>query len=104
MLRGRPLRAPEPSSVPSPVVRLVVVSAHYPPNFVSGGTLQPQRLARAFSERGPEGGVYAGWARGEGGGGGGVANRRAGGRRALHHRRGGHRGPVDRHHAVDRLE
>jgi len=42
-------------------VRLVVVSAHYPPNFVSGGTLQPQRLARAFAERGHDVWVYAGW-------------------------------------------
>lgn len=38
-----------------------MVSAHYPPNFVSGGTLQPQRLARALRARGHEVSVYAGW-------------------------------------------
>lgn len=38
-----------------------MVSAHYPPNFVSGGTLQPQRLAHALRARGHEVSVYAGW-------------------------------------------
>lgn len=42
-------------------MRIVVVSAHYPPNFVSGGTLQPQRIARALRDRGHEVSVYAGW-------------------------------------------
>ena len=42
-------------------VRIVVVSAHYPPNFVSGGTLQPQRLARGLRGRGHDVSVYAGW-------------------------------------------
>src|SRR5437763_58442 len=28
-------------------MRIVVVSAHFPPNFVSGGTLAPQRQAHA---------------------------------------------------------
>lgn len=41
-------------------MRLVVVSAHYPPDFVSGGTLVPQRLARALRERGHDVRVYAG--------------------------------------------
>ena len=36
------------------------MSAHYPPNFVSGGTLQPQRLARGLHERGHDVSVYAG--------------------------------------------
>ncbi len=42
-------------------MRIVVVSAHFPPNFVSGGTLQPQRLARALRSRGHDVSVYAGW-------------------------------------------
>jgi glycosyltransferase involved in cell wall biosynthesis len=42
-------------------MRVVVVSAHYPPNFVSGGTLQPQRLARGMRARGHDVSVYAGW-------------------------------------------
>ena len=42
-------------------MRIVVVSAHFPPNFVSGGTLQPQRLARAMRSRGHDVSVYAGW-------------------------------------------
>ena len=42
-------------------MRIVVVSAHFPPNFVSGGTQQPQRLARGLRARGHEVWVYAGW-------------------------------------------
>ena len=42
-------------------MRILTVSAHYPPNFISGGTLQPQRLARALAERGHRRRVYAGW-------------------------------------------
>ena len=42
-------------------MRIVVVSAHYPPDFVSGGTLQPQRLARGLRDRGHDVSVYAGW-------------------------------------------
>ena len=34
-------------------MRITFVSAHYPPNFVSGGTLQPQRLARGLPRPGP---------------------------------------------------
>src|SRR3954447_14607568 len=41
-----------------PAMRVVVVSAHCPPNFVSGGTLAPQRLARALRARGHEVSVY----------------------------------------------
>ncbi|MCU1595291.1 MAG: glycosyl transferase group 1, partial [Frankiales bacterium] len=41
-------------------MRIVVVSAHYPPDFVSGGTLVPQRHARAMRERGHDVRVYAG--------------------------------------------
>lgn len=41
-------------------MRVVQVSAHYPPNFVSGGTLVPQRVARAMAARGHESYVYAG--------------------------------------------
>src|SRR3989440_7423651 len=41
-------------------VRILVVSAHYPPDFVSGGTLTPQRLARGLRSRGHDVGVYAG--------------------------------------------
>ncbi|WP_315097937.1 glycosyltransferase, partial [uncultured Cellulomonas sp.] len=41
-------------------MRVVQVSAHYPPNFVSGGTLVPQRIARGMAERGHESWVFAG--------------------------------------------
>lgn len=41
-------------------MRVVQVSAHYPPNHVSGGTLVPQRLARGLAARGHEVFVYAG--------------------------------------------
>jgi glycosyltransferase involved in cell wall biosynthesis len=40
--------------------RLVVVSAHFPPDFVSGGTLVPDRQARGLAERGWDVSVYAG--------------------------------------------
>lgn len=42
-------------------MRVTVVSAHYPPNFVSGGTLQPQRLAHGLRSRGHDIQVFAGW-------------------------------------------
>jgi glycosyltransferase involved in cell wall biosynthesis len=42
-------------------VRILTVSAHYPPNFVSGGTLVPERLSRELAARGHEVEVYAGW-------------------------------------------
>ena len=42
-------------------MRILTVSAHYPPNFVSGGTLQPQRLSQGLRARGHEVSVYAGW-------------------------------------------
>ncbi len=42
-------------------MRITFVSAHYPPNFVSGGTLQPQRLARALHDRGHDVAVFAGY-------------------------------------------
>jgi glycosyltransferase involved in cell wall biosynthesis len=42
------------------VMRVVQVSAHYPPNFVSGGTLVPQRIAQGMVARGHEVFVYAG--------------------------------------------
>lgn len=41
-------------------MRITVVSAHHPPNFVSGGTLQPQRLARGLLARGHDVRVFAG--------------------------------------------
>ena len=41
-------------------MRVVIVSAHYPPNFVSGGTVAAQRLARGLRERGHDVSVYAG--------------------------------------------
>ena len=41
-------------------VRIVLVSGHYPPNFVSGGSLQPQRIARGLRARGHDVAVYAG--------------------------------------------
>ena len=36
------------------------MSGHYPPNFVSGGSLQPQRLAQGLRARGHDVRVYAG--------------------------------------------
>ena len=41
-------------------MRVTLVSAHYPPNFVSGGTLQPQRLAHGLRDRGHDVRVFAG--------------------------------------------
>lgn len=41
-------------------MRVVQVSAHYPPNFVSGGTLVPQRIAQGLVRRGHDSWVYAG--------------------------------------------
>lgn len=40
--------------------RLVVVSAHFPPDFVSGGTLVPDRQARGLAARGWDVSVFAG--------------------------------------------
>jgi glycosyltransferase involved in cell wall biosynthesis len=42
-------------------MKIIVVSAHFPPNFVSGGTLVPQRTARLLAERGHDVKVFAGW-------------------------------------------
>jgi len=42
-------------------MRILVVSAHYPPNFISGGTLQPQRIGHELARRGYDVFVYAGW-------------------------------------------
>ncbi len=42
-------------------MRILTVSAHYPPNFVSGGTLQPQRISRGLAALGHEVSVFAGW-------------------------------------------
>lgn len=53
-------RACDPVALSSPSVRILVVSAHYPPDFVSGGTLTPQRLARGLRSRGHDVNVYAG--------------------------------------------
>ncbi len=41
-------------------MRIAIVSAHYPPNFVSGGTLVPERLAKTLAARGHEVFVFAG--------------------------------------------
>ncbi|MEY2399812.1 MAG: hypothetical protein QOJ00_2986 [Actinomycetota bacterium] len=41
-------------------MRIAVVTAHFPPNFTSGGSLAPQRLAREITERGHQVFVYAG--------------------------------------------
>lgn len=43
------------------MTRVAIVSAHYPPNFVSGGTLVPQRTAHGLARRGWDVGVFAGW-------------------------------------------
>ncbi|MDP8974908.1 MAG: glycosyltransferase [Actinomycetota bacterium] len=42
-------------------MKVVIVSAHYPPNFVSGGTLAPQRQAHGLRAMGHDVSVYAGW-------------------------------------------
>lgn len=42
-------------------MRVVQVSAHFPPNLVSGGTLVPQRIARGLADRGHDVHVYAGY-------------------------------------------
>lgn len=41
-------------------MRILVVSTHYPPDFVSGGTLVPQRIARELLGRHHDVRVYAG--------------------------------------------
>lgn len=41
-------------------MRLVLVSSHYPPNWVSGGTLVPHRTAVALRQRGHDVHVFAG--------------------------------------------
>lgn len=41
-------------------MRIIQVSAHFPPNFVSGGTLQPQRIARELRSLGHDVSVLAG--------------------------------------------
>ncbi len=42
-------------------MKVAVVSAHYPPNFVSGGTLVPQRTSRALRSLDVDVHVLAGW-------------------------------------------
>lgn len=41
-------------------MRIAVVASHYPPNFTSGGTLIPQRIAAELAARGDEVFVFAG--------------------------------------------
>lgn len=41
-------------------LRIGTVTAHYPPNFVSGGTLVPQRITEGLRARGHEMDVFAG--------------------------------------------
>lgn len=41
-------------------MRIAIVSAHYPPNFISGGTLVPQRIAETLAARGHDVHVFAG--------------------------------------------
>lgn len=41
-------------------MRILQVSAHYPPDFISGGALIPQRFAKAALERGHKSAVFAG--------------------------------------------
>lgn len=55
-----PAPGARPATIPTPPVRILVVSAHFPPNFVSGGTLVPQRTAVALQRRGHDVAVYAG--------------------------------------------
>ena len=42
-------------------MKVLVVSAHFPPNFVSGGTLVPFRSALGLARRGHDVRVFAGW-------------------------------------------
>ena len=58
---GGPERGPLAGGLRYRLMRITFVSAHYPPNFVSGGTLQPQRLARALHDRGHDVAVFAGY-------------------------------------------
>ena len=57
---GGPERGPLAGGIRYRLMRITFVSAHYPPNFVSGGTLQPQRLARGLRDRGHDVRVFAG--------------------------------------------
>ncbi|MEW6860380.1 glycosyltransferase [Trueperella pyogenes] len=41
-------------------MRIVQVSAHYPPDFISGGALIPQRFAEELARRGHESAVFTG--------------------------------------------
>ena len=41
-------------------MRIATVTAHYPPNFISGGTLVPYRIAEGFAARGHDVHVFAG--------------------------------------------
>lgn len=41
-------------------MRIVQVSAHFPPDFISGGTLVPQRIAAGLAARGHQVSVFAG--------------------------------------------
>lgn len=43
-------------------MRIAIVTAHYPPNFISGGTLIPQRIADGLAKRNHEVFVFAGLA------------------------------------------
>src|SRR5690606_34900965 len=56
----RPRRSRRRSAIGYQRMRVSLVSAHYPPNFVSGGTLVPQRVARGLAERGHDVSVFAG--------------------------------------------
>lgn len=56
---GCALRVPRRAQVG--YVRVLVVSAHFPPNFVSGGTLVPLRSALELARRGHDVSVFAGW-------------------------------------------
>lgn len=42
-------------------MRITTVSAHFPPNFVSGATLITERIARRLQSRGHEVRVFSGW-------------------------------------------
>ena len=55
----RPLRVPRRPQAGH--VKVLVVSAHFPPNFVSGGTLVPMRSALELARRGHDVRAFAGW-------------------------------------------
>ena len=58
--RSGPRRRPRRAQNEAPL-RISIVAAHYPPDFISGATLAAQRVAEGLAERGHEVFVFAGY-------------------------------------------